>query len=132
MKEELESKRLSESEWVIMKIFWDKGSMALGDVVQELKGNHGWAYTTVKTLVRRMAGKGWLSTRMVGGSFLYSPAVERSKAVRQALKEFSSRVLDGMLSPVVTYFAEEENINPEDLKELALLLEQYQRKGRKG
>ena len=34
MKEELESKKLSESEWAIMKIFWEKGSMALGDVVQ--------------------------------------------------------------------------------------------------
>jgi len=127
----LDSKKLSESEWVIMKVFWDKGSMALGDVVKELKGDYSWAYTTVKTLLRRMAEKGWLNTRMVGGSFLYSPAVDRSKAVRQALKEFSGRVLDGMLSPVVTYFAEEENLSDEDLKELKLLLEQYQNKGSK-
>ncbi len=131
MKKTLSKTKLSESEWVIMKIFWDKGPMALGDVVRELGGGHDWAYTTVKTLVRRMAGKGWLNTMPVGGSFLYSPAVERSKAVRQALQEFSGRVLDGMLSPVVTYFAEEENLSAEDLKELKLLLEQYESKGRK-
>ena len=108
-----------------MKAFWDKGPMALGEAIQELRGDRGWAYETVKTLVRRMVGKGWLNARRVGSSFLYSPAVERSKAVRQALQEFSSRVLDGMLSPVVAYFSEEEALSEEDLNELERLLEQY-------
>lgn len=125
MKKTLGKRKLSESEWVIMKAFWDKGPMALGEAIQELRGDRGWAYETVKTLVRRMVGKGWLNARRVGSSFLYSPAVERSKAVRQALQEFSSRVLDGMLSPVVAYFSEEEALSEEDLNELERLLEQY-------
>ncbi len=130
MKETQGNAKLSESEWVIMKIFWDKGSMALGDVVRELEGHQGWAYNTVKTLVRRMAEKGWVSARRVGNSFLYSPAVERSGAIRQALQDFTTRVLDGMLSPVIAYFAEKEELSKEDVKELELLLNRYREKRR--
>jgi len=126
----MDRKRLSESEWKVMKVFWDKGPMALCDVVRELDGANDWTYGTIKTLVNRMAGKGWLNTRRIGDSYLYSPAVRRSKAIDQALQEFSSRVLDGMLSPVVAYFAKQESLSAEDLAELRRLLEQYQNKGR--
>ncbi len=131
MKNTLGRKKLSESEWEIMKVFWDKGSLALRDVVQELEGDGSWAYDTVKTLIRRMVDKGWLSTTRVGSCYLYSPAVERSKAVGQALKEFSSRVLGGMLSPVVSYLSEQESLTDDDLKELRLLLEQHESKRRR-
>ena len=131
MKKTLGRKRLSESEWQVMKVFWGKGPMALRDVVQELDGANGWTYGTVKTLVNRMAGKGWLSTQRVGNSYLYSPAVKKSRAIDQALQEFSTRVLDGMLSPVVAYFSEREQLSDEDAKELQSLLDQY-RKGRRG
>jgi len=113
-----------------MKIFWNKGSMALGDVVRELEGNQGWAYDTVKTMVRRMVEKGWVNARRVGNSFLYSPAVEKSGAVSQALQDFTTRVLDGMLSPVIAHFAEKEELSKEDVKELELLLDRYRNKRR--
>jgi len=53
-----------------MKVFWDKGPMALRDVVQELERDDGFAYDTVKTLMRRMVDKGWLSTTRVGSCYL--------------------------------------------------------------
>ncbi len=104
--------------------------MALRDVVEELDGANGWTYGTIKTLVNRMAGKGWLDTQRVGNSYLYRPAVERAKAIHQALQEFSTRVLDGMLSPVVAYFSEKEQLSDEDAKELQSLLDQYRKERR--
>jgi BlaI family transcriptional regulator, penicillinase repressor len=124
--------RLSESEWAIMKVFWEEGSMALGDLVEKLKDDHGWTYNTIKTLVRRMAAKGWLNVRRVGGSFLYSPAMERAKAEKQALKDFSNRVLGGILSPMIAFLSQENTLSEEDVDELEQLLDQYRkRKGRK-
>ena len=130
MKKAIGRKNLSETEWEIMKVFWDKGSLALRDVVQELEGHDGFAYDTVKTLMRRMVDKGWLSTRRVGTCYLYSPAVEKSKAIRQAFQEFTSRVLDGMLSPVVSFLSEQDDLSDDDLEELRVLLEQQESKRR--
>ena len=132
MSKTIDRKKLSESEWEIMNVLWDNGPSALGEVFQGLDGDRNWSYDTVKVLMHRMTDKGWLDTRRVGSSYLYSPAVERSTAVRQAFQEFSRRVLDGMLSPVVAYLCEEQNLSEDDLNKLERLLDQHRSKKRKG
>ncbi len=123
---------LSDAEWVVMKALWSDGDMALGDVYERLEGS-GWAYSTVKTLVRRLVEKGWIAYREVGNSFLYRAAVPRERAVRRAVREFSRRVLDGVLSPFVAYYAEEGELSEEDLARLEdLVRRQRERKGGKG
>jgi len=128
VKRSKERPRLSPSEWEVMKVIWEGGPMAARDIYGCLSGHHDWAYSTVKTLVRRMVAKGWLDYRRVGNSFLYRPAVARKNAERSAIREFSNRVLDGVLSPFVAYFAEEKELTEEDLAELQELIRRYRRK----
>jgi BlaI family penicillinase repressor len=116
---------VSPSEWAIIKALWDGGSMAVGDLYARLQAEHRWAYSTVKTLVRRLVRKGWITYRRVGNSFLYEPAVSRSEAVHSEIKRFSDRVLDGLLSPFVAYYAERGDLTDDDVAELERILEQY-------
>ncbi len=119
---------LSPSEWEVMKVIWDGGPMAGGEIYSRLATEQDWAYPTVKTLVRRMVGKGWLAYKPVGNSFLYRAAVPRRKAVRSAVREFSGRVLDGLLSPFVAYYAEEKDLSPEDLAQIEEILKRHRKK----
>ena len=121
---------LSDSEWEVMKAVWDRGPMAVGDIYEGLSARQHWAYSTVKTLVRRMVGKGWLDYRRVGNSFLYTAAVERQNAVREAGSKFVRRILDGVLMPFVVRYVEENGLSEEDAAELEQLLER-RRKGRR-
>lgn len=121
---------LSAAEWEIMKVVWDGGPMALGDINARLTREKRWAYSTVKTLVRRLVAKGWLEYRRVGNSFLYQPAVARAKAVKSAIREFSDRVLGGLLSPFVAYYAEQGHLKAEDLAQLEGILRRQRDKRR--
>ncbi len=121
---------LSDAEWAVMKAVWDQGPLALGDIYERLSRSHYWAYSTVKTLVRRMVEKGWLAFRPVGNSFLYSAAVERQSAIRGAIREFTDRVLGGALAPFLSYYAEETDISDEELAQLEELVKRRRRKGR--
>ncbi len=121
---------LSAAEWHIMKVAWDGGPMALGDIYSRLAKENRWAYSTVKTLVRRLVAKGWLEYRRVGNSFLYQPAVARAKAVKSAIREFSDRVLGGLLSPFVAYYAEQGHLKAEDVAQLEGILKQQREKRR--
>ena len=121
---------LSAAEWEIMKDAWDGGPMALGDIYARLEKENRWAYSTVKTLVRRLVAKGWLEYTRVGNSFLYQPAVARAKAVKSAIREFSDRVLGGLLSPFVAYYAEQGHLKSEDVAQLEEILKQQREKRR--
>jgi BlaI family penicillinase repressor len=112
-----------------MKVIWEDGPLATGEIYERLANEREWAYSTVKTLVRRLVEKGWLTYRKVGNSFLYRPAVPRAKAVRAAVSEFSSRVLDGLLSPFVAYYAEEKGLNAEEVARLEEILAQERKRG---
>jgi BlaI family penicillinase repressor len=120
---------ISESEWAVMKVVWEDGPMATGEIYERLADDREWAYSTVKTLVRRLVEKGWLTYRKVGNSFLYRPAVPRARAVRAAVSEFSSRVLDGLLSPFVAYYAEENGLSAEEVARLEEILAHERKRG---
>ena len=122
---------LSTSEWEVMKVVWTGGPMAMGDIYDRLSEEQDWAYATAKTLVRRMVAKGWLSYRRVGNSFLYRAAMPRKTAVRAAVKEFSGRVLDGLLSPFLAYYTEEKDLSPNDIATLEEIIKRHRKNGGK-
>ena len=80
-----------------MKTIWALGPLLAGDIYDSVPNEQGWAYSTVKTLVRRLVDKGWVSYRELGKSFLYRAAVPEEKAVRVVVREFAERVLDDSL-----------------------------------
>ena len=126
-KEIIPPRSLSGSEWEVMKVLWEHGPLAARDVYAHLADVQPWEQGTVKTLLRRMVQKGWLSYTQVGSSFLYRSAVPRQKGVRAAIKQFSERVLDGALAPFVAYYAEEKRLTTEDVAELEKLLKRHQK-----
>ena len=101
--------------------------MAARDVYGRLSDEQRWAQATVKTLLRRMVEKEWLTYTRIGNSFLYRPAVSRSKGLRSAIRQFSERVLNGALSPFVAYYAEEKSLSPEDVATLEKFLKRHQK-----
>ena len=118
---------LSDSEWEVMKVLWEHGPLAARDVYAHVVRSQPWTQGTVKTLLRRMVQKGWLSYTRVGNSFLYRAAVPRQKGLRSAIRQFSERVLGGVLSPFVAYYAEEKHLTPEDVADLEKLLKRHQK-----
>jgi BlaI family penicillinase repressor len=110
--------RLSESEWTVMKAFWENGALAARDLFAALPSNHGWSYKTVKTMLARLVRKGALEYTQVGNSYLYSARFSRDAMVRSAVKHFSRRVLDGALKPFLVNFFDEKNVSQEEISAL--------------
>ena len=120
---------LSVSEWEVMKVLWQHGPLAARDVYSRLQADQNWTYATVKTFLRRAVKKGWLAYDQIGNSFLYRPAVPHEKAVFNAIREFSSRVLEGALTPFVAYFAKQDNLKEEDIAQLEEILKRHRAGG---
>ncbi len=64
-------KVFGELEGAIMKSLWEGGELAVRDVHERLADTNGVAYTTVMTVMSRLAAKGILQRRMEDGVYLY-------------------------------------------------------------
>ena len=89
-------RRFGDLEAVIMDRLWAQGRpMLVREMVEELRGDRPLAYTTVMTVLSRLAGKDILERRAQGRGFVYSPAVSDTAeiAVRGVLAEFGDAAL---------------------------------------
>ena len=68
-----------------MEIVWARGEASLRDVHLRLESQRDLAYTTVMTVMSRLAEKGLLRKRKNGAAFLYLPALSREAFTRVSL-----------------------------------------------
>ena len=52
----MDEPHLTDAEWKVMDVVWDRGPVAVRDVHGALEASTRWAYTTVKTLLDRLEG----------------------------------------------------------------------------
>ena len=114
---------LTPAEWKVMKIVWQQGSGAARDVYEVAGDTHGWAPSTVKTILRRLVSKGYLKTTQVGNSFLYRPARPLLKSLYSAADTLLGNALEGTVGPLLVYMVNKGDLSAEELAELRSRLE---------
>ena len=75
-------------ELLCLNALWSLGQGSVKDVRQLVTASRPLAYTTVMTVLERLARRGIVTRRKAGRAFVYSPAVLRDAMRRLALKEF--------------------------------------------
>lgn len=74
--------------------------------------------STVRTLLRVLEGKGYVTHDVRGKSYVYRAAVPRAKAQRAAVRGFVSRLFGGSAEDLVLRLLENEQITPEQLERI--------------
>jgi len=113
---------LSKSEWLVMNRVWELEKTTAREVAEALRERTDWSYNTVKTMLSRLAEKGWVTETKVGGTCFYYPAAKRKGAIKHLLDDVLDRVLDGSLEPLVSYLGGNRNLTEEQLEALERLV----------
>lgn len=82
-------------EMMCLNALWDIQEGNVEDVRRVVAQSRPLAYTTVLTLLDRLARRGAVSRRKEGRGFRYQPTVERDKLRRMALRQFLEYHFDG-------------------------------------
>ena len=120
--------RISEAEWEIMEVLWDRSPLRASEVAAALEGRRDWSPTTVRTMLARLLRKGALAHEEHGRSFLYSPAVSREECRAAETRSFVDRVFAGRPSPMLAWFVEEQQLSDDDLADLQKLIRARRKK----
>ena len=99
-------------EMMCLNALWEIGEGNVEDVRKVVSQERPLAYTTVLTLLDRLARRSAVSRRKEGRGFRYQPTVERNKLRRMALKLFLEHHFDGS-DVKLKVFLEEYGNNPE-------------------
>ena len=121
---------LTEAEWEIMKIVWEKEPCAAGTVQETLAGSRNWAYSTVKTTMDRMVEKGLLEIERIRNLQLFKSRVSEVDAKRGEFRKMLKRAFDGALTPMMQFLIEHEGISAEDAAQLRKLVAKQKTEGR--
>jgi BlaI family penicillinase repressor len=121
--------RISDAEWKAMEVLWDRGAASAREVFDAVSAESGWAYTTVKTMLDRLAEKGAVETCRRGRAITYRPTVSRNEARRWAVRSLLERAFDGATAPLLRFLVSEERLGPAERRELRRLLRQEERRG---
>ncbi len=122
---------LTEAEWEIMKVVWEKEPCAAGTVQEELAQNRDRAYSTVKTTMDRMVEKGFLKIRKVRNLQLFKSCISEIEAKRGELHKMLKRAFDGALTPMMQFLIEHEGLSKKEASELRSLVSKKQSRKKK-
>jgi len=78
-----------------MKILWEAGDLTVREVREKLHAERPLAYTTIMTVLDRLARKGVVSRRKVGRAHLYHVEFPRAEARNRAVQRLLDYYFDG-------------------------------------
>ena len=117
-------KRISEAEWEVMNIIWDKAPVPAGDVVAILETKMGWRERTTRTLIDRLVKKGVLRTERDGKRYRYRPRLTKEECVQKESRSFLARVFRGEPAAMLIHLVSHTKLSPEEIEELQRILAQ--------
>jgi len=121
-------RKLSPVEWKLMNLCWKLRKATARQVHEASLPEQQREYQTVKTLLDRIAAKGYLKIEKLGPLCIYSPAVSRASVVAGAVEDFVANVLDHSVAPLVQHLARDEDIGEQEIRMLKDLLQKAEEK----
>ena len=115
---------IASTDWDLLEALWDLEHATAREVAEALSERRGWAYSTVKTMLDRMAKKGLVVGRRVGNVWEYRAAFGRTEAQRGAWRRFVDTVFNGSMAPALRFLATDAKLTRRQREQLARLLEE--------
>ncbi|MCX7773005.1 MAG: BlaI/MecI/CopY family transcriptional regulator, partial [Clostridia bacterium] len=114
---------LSRRERQIMDIVYRHGSVSAAEVQEELADDP--SYSTVRALMRILEEKGFLKHKCDGQKYIYSPAVSKKNAMKQAVSDLLKTFFNNSVEQAVSALLESDasKLKNSDYDRLSQLIE---------
>jgi len=124
-------KFLGDLQLAVMEVIWEGQPVSVSDVLNTLnQQNRELAYTTVMTIMSRLAEKGWLVSEKRGRAFFYRAVHSREEAEVAAVGEVVRALLEDFGEVAIAQFVKElDGIDSNQLSHLAELAHQVEQDG---
>ncbi len=114
---------LGETEMEVLHHVWALGEATVADVRARILEEREIAYTTVMTVMKKLADKGYLQYEKEGRSYVYAPARPPGEVQHRLLQKLIGSVFNGSPLALVQTLVRHEDLSDEERRELARLID---------
>ena len=118
--------KISDSEWEVMKAVWDHEPLTAVEVLKHLPHDQ-WKQKTVNTFLTRLETKGVVRAERVGRANVYRSLMSEKQCRGVEGSQFLKKVFRGEVAPLMLHFIENEDLSENDVAELKQMLEKRDR-----
>lgn len=114
--------KLTNKEEEIMQVLWKLEKAFVKDVLAEMTEDKPH-YNTLSTIIRNLEEKGYVSYNAYGKTHQYYPIVSKEAYKERFMNTAIKHYFNNSYKNVVSFFAKEEKISVDELKEIIALIE---------
>lgn len=114
--------RLGETEMEVLQRVWSLGEASVADVHDHILKARPVAYTTVMTVMKKLARKGFLHCDSSGSRYMYTPARPPAQVRQELVQDLLDRVFHGSAAALVQTLVRGESLSAEESAEIRRLL----------
>ena len=113
---------LGEAEMEILHLVWALKDATVADVRRILLREREVAYTTVMTIMKNLADKGYLRIEKSGHAYVYKAAQSPDEVRGGVLKNILSKVFLGSKAELIESLVDDKALNKEELAQIEALI----------
>lgn len=117
---------ITENEWFLMKIVWEKGSCTAADFVNGMAGVRDITARTIRVMIKRMVKKGILEYEVDEHNstvYHYRAKYTEEECIREKSRNFKNAFFSGNGNLMLATMVKQEELSDEEVQELIHLLE---------
>ncbi len=119
--------KLTVQEEELMQVIWQYGEGSIKTFLQEFPEPKP-PYTTVASIVKNLEKKGFVNSKMLGNTFIYSPAVTEEKYKQQFMQGFIQNYFNNSYKEMVNFFVQQKKLKSKDLQDIIEMIEDKNKK----
>jgi predicted transcriptional regulator len=114
---------LGETEMEVLHHVWDLDEATVADVHERILEDREVAYTTVMTVMKKLADKGYLAYRKEGRSYVYRPDRRPDDVQHSLLQRLMEKVFHGSPTALVQTLVQREELSDAEREELKAIID---------
>lgn len=119
---------ISESEWEIMNVLWDKSPQTANDIILSLQESTDWKPKTIRTLLDRLVQKDVVGVDKNLRVYTFYPLYTQEECQRAETESFINRIYGGTMKSMLVQFIHEDTLSDDDINELRTILNKKPKK----
>src|SRR5262249_19054438 len=113
-------------------IVWELQKAMAREIYTLAGEQHEWTPATVKTILKRLVDKGYVTTTQVGNGFVYRPAQTALATLQSAADDLLTNTVDEVRGPLLVHMVQRSTLSEEDLDSLQKMIDARKKQLKKG